>query len=121
MEQIKIRAVYFSSTNKEGKPYMDRDRRAYNLVSIYEDAQNGRKLYGREYGTDPVMHAWKKGDVVAIETRQNREGFWNFALGKNAKPQRDKIDNDAEIAGMFITIIQKLDELLGRDKDKTPF
>src|SRR3990167_2400242 len=94
MEKIKIKAIYKNNANREGVPYLDsKTQRPYNMVAIYEDGSQKRKLYGRAYneGETTEILKWSKGDEVEVETSCNAKGFWNFRLPK-AKPDINSVE-----------------------------
>ena len=84
IENIQIAAIYFSPTKQSGEPYYDVQRRSnYNRVTIYEAGKqrDGRKIYGKEFGTSNLMRSWKKGDTVMLEVTQSKDGkWWNFEV-----------------------------------------
>ena len=79
--KVFINEAYINSTNKEGKPYKDKNNKPYTRITIVVE---GKKYSFLSYNENDAEREIQKGQTVDIVTEKNGD-FYNFRLFNRAK------------------------------------
>lgn len=101
----KITSIKFYHTNKENQPLLDKNSRPYTRINMKTEQGGETWMSGLAYQGDSQM-AWKIGDSVEIETKQNGQ-YTNFNVPKKQA-----------MGGLSPDIIEKLFAKLDRIETK---
>lgn len=118
---MKITKIFFNSTDKEGKPRINKWGKPYTIVNCYfEGGEKKYSMFVNEGSKDSSVLQWKEGDDVEVVFEQ-RGDFWNFKLPEKSdllEKRIDKLETQAKWLYEKITALEANLSKSGTDDQK---
>jgi hypothetical protein len=118
MTLVKLKAIYFNNTKKDGSPCINKNGSPFTMINIVSENKNKASCYAediRDHAKLAIMKSWVAGQEVEITITQSN-GFTNFDLPK--QPQTAK---PVEVKKPEITV-EEVEKIFGQDPDENlPF